>query len=888
VSHTHWDREWYHTAGRFRQRLVALLDAVLERAQGGETFLLDGQSITLLDFLAVRPDREPELRRQLQAGALEAGPWFVLADNLIPSGEAILRNLEAGRRVLGRFGAVPPPVAYCPDTFGHPAVMPAVAAGYGFPVAVVWRGAGGAGHPPTDAFRWLSPDGASVVAHHLPPDGYEYGSALPSSSEAAVNRWRQMRLLFTARNQTGLTLLLNGADHHALQPDIVEAAAALREAAAPDVIVLRSSLTAFGQQLHAIGQSMSLPHVVGELRDSYGYTWTLGGTLGTRAHQKRRNAQLERLLLRDVEPWLALAWLRHPVLRARRPSPSGALTLAQLPALLNVAWQELLETHPHDTLCGCSLDDVARAMEARQDGVRSQGGGLRIAALELALQHDPVQARSRTIAPDAVGPVVIRNRAPYARAGIAELRLVETIGDVVVGPGGADALPVAIGATAGAPPLPGVLVQPLSRRVEHFRRESPQQYPDNDLVRMHRVVAWVPSVPACGLRLLGRGAADATAPTPVRVRERGATIDIRNVSIRITVQDGRVSLEQDGRRLDDVLVVESTSDVGDSYTPALRGAPERLRCVGTQVLHRGPLRAAVRVRWETAVRDVRVDTVLVLDVGSVVLRCDVRGVNRRRDHRLRLVVRTGFADAVTIADAALGPVERVAAVAPATARETVVPTMPMHRWVSQVHDGQHSTLFSDGLAEVESQSGALAITLVRAIGELSRGDLPERPGHAGWPSPTPQAQSLGRFAARLGVMLHADDADARTTTSQAADALLLPLTGETWRDLAVDGALPLADANGESVLVGPELIGNGLEASAITLAQQHDGIMLRAVNLTNAPVPGAWLLPPTGRWLATRCRLDETPIAPAAETESRIDFLAAPHEIVTLLVTVVS
>jgi hypothetical protein len=137
-------------------------------------------------------------------------------------------------------------------------------------------------------------------------------------------------------------------------------------------------------------------------------------------------------------------------------------------------------------------------------------------------------------------------------------------------------------------------------------------------------------------------------------------------------------------------------------------------------------------------------------------------------------------------------------------------------------------------------------------------------------------------------MLHADDADARATTSQAADALLLPLTGETWRDLAVDGALPLADANGESVLVGPELIGNGLEASAITLAQQHDGIMLRAVNLTNAPVPGAWLLPPTGRWLATRCRLDETPIAPAAATESRIDFLAAPREIVTLLVTIVS
>ena len=30
VSHTHWDREWYHPAERFRQRLVALIDETLD------------------------------------------------------------------------------------------------------------------------------------------------------------------------------------------------------------------------------------------------------------------------------------------------------------------------------------------------------------------------------------------------------------------------------------------------------------------------------------------------------------------------------------------------------------------------------------------------------------------------------------------------------------------------------------------------------------------------------------------------------------------------------------------------------------------------------------------------------------------------------------------
>jgi alpha-mannosidase len=35
VPHTHWDREWYHPAGRFRQRLVALVDELLTLPAAG-------------------------------------------------------------------------------------------------------------------------------------------------------------------------------------------------------------------------------------------------------------------------------------------------------------------------------------------------------------------------------------------------------------------------------------------------------------------------------------------------------------------------------------------------------------------------------------------------------------------------------------------------------------------------------------------------------------------------------------------------------------------------------------------------------------------------------------------------------------------------------------
>ena len=108
VSHTHWDREWYHAAGRFRQRLVALVDELLDDPPTeGQSFLLDGQGIVLDDYLDVRPERASELATLLRQGRLEAGPWYVLADELIPSGEALVRNLLAGRDALRALRAEP-------------------------------------------------------------------------------------------------------------------------------------------------------------------------------------------------------------------------------------------------------------------------------------------------------------------------------------------------------------------------------------------------------------------------------------------------------------------------------------------------------------------------------------------------------------------------------------------------------------------------------------------------------------------------------------------------------------------------------------------------------------------------------------------------------------
>ncbi|HEX8943021.1 MAG TPA: hypothetical protein VF785_07790, partial [Gemmatimonadaceae bacterium] len=345
VTHTHWDREWYQPLERFRQRLVTLVDNLLDDPPAvGESFLLDGQSIIVEDYLAVRPERTNELRALLHEGRLEAGPWYVLADELIPGGEALVRNLFAGRRVLRRFGATAPPVLYCPDSFGHPASLPSIAAGFGLATIILWRGYGGPRWPIGDAVRWAAPNGDVVTLYHLPRDGYEFGSHLPTDRASAQARWQRMRAELVPRSTTGVVLVPSGADHHARQPDFRESLAALEQAGLTDD-VHRSTLRQFAERLAAEASTRSLAVVHAELRDSYGYTWTLQGTFATRAHEKRLNAIAGRLLLRDAEPWAALA---ARATRTRRH-------------LVEHAWRTLLAAHPHDTLCGCSIDDVADA-----------------------------------------------------------------------------------------------------------------------------------------------------------------------------------------------------------------------------------------------------------------------------------------------------------------------------------------------------------------------------------------------------------------------------------------------------------------------------------------------------------------------------------------------
>ena len=861
VAHTHWDREWYHPAERFRQRLVALVDELLdEPPRAGESFLLDGQAIVLEDYLDVRPERAAELSALLRDGRLEAGPWYVLADELIPGGEALVRNLLAGRTSVRRLRGEPPPVLYYPNSFGHPAILPELASGFGCALILLWRGYGSERHPPGDVALWRGPSGVTVALYALPPDGYEFGSSLPTDEDAAHRRWQRIRDTLEPRATAGVAVLLNGADHHARQRGQRDAVRALAASAAP-TRVIASSLRAGAAAITTAAERVKPPIVRGELRDSYGHAWTLQGTLGVRASQKRRNAQAERRLVRDVEPWIALL-----------PEGGDAGTRA----LLRACWRTLLRSHPHDTLCGTSIDEVASAMDARLSSVEAQSRGLREDALLALIGHDREAARE--VLQEGRPVVVLRNPAPRPRSGVVELTLSATLAGVAVGPGSAERQ----GTTRRVPAwgVDGMPLQLLSRRERVALTEAPRAYPRADRIVEVRALGWVDEMRGYDAETRAqrrRGAA--RVPDPVRVE--GLALDNGHLRV-IVAPDGEVTLDDtvSGRRVSGLLAFEQRVEVGDLYTPATRDhlAPPRLRRVRT-TLH-GPLRGEVSLDFrlgDTSRGRGRCTVRLQLDAGLAALRIVLDGENHDGDHRLRVLLATDLARAATIADAAFFPVPREALVVPDhdQRHERVVRTAPMHRWVTRFGSEAGVTVFSDGLTEYESlDDGAIALTIFRAVSELSRADLPERPGHAGWPAPTPGAQAIGRYSARLAVALHgADDPRTRDTIEQLADDVLLPMVGETLRYNLLD---PHAAG-------GLELRGEGLAFSAALPAQQGGWAVLRCVNRRDEVAHGEWRI---GRHIteATRAQLDETPTLALHVEGDRVAFDAAPREIVTILV----
>lgn len=817
VPHTHWDREWYRTHEQFRYRLISLVDELLdllERDPAYRHFMLDGQTIVVDDYLEVRPHARARIEKLVREGRLAIGPWHVLPDEWLVSGEALLRNLRVGLAKAQAFGGGMQ-VGYVPDQFGHVGQLPQILAGFGFPAAVLWRGVGA--DVDRTLFHWEAPDGTRLVTVYL-LHGYGNAVNLPTEPEALAARLGGEARALARRSDVSTLLCMNGSDHERPQAGLPRALAAAEASAAGAWTAEIGSLADFVAAVLAEAPS-ALPVHRGELRSGL-RSPLLPGCASARAPQKRREFENDRLLTRYLEP--LAAWVA-----ALGGDPDAER--------IEFAWRVALENHPHDSVCGCSIDEVHEQMETRFDRVAEIAGAhLEVVTSALGERIDAGPGAGPAIAvwnPNAGGRLgvdteieveVSLNAAGAPRA----FHLRRADGTRV--PVAAELLRRAGARHAGVFERRGVLALlpglrrefdslygndiALERRGDRLHArirlgETPDARFDLDAARRRvievlrdesirdvAVETWLPprvrlrfadDLPGHGLRVYRLAAGAGPIPAALRVERRSEGAAIENEYWRVDADaSGRVALvsRRSGVRIEDAVRLVSEGDRGDEYNfDPVPGAAvvEWLERVRVRGLRRGAevllrIEGALRLpqglaasRAERSPRTVRVPVALELRLGAGLDRVDVavRVENGACDHRLRVHLRAPFAaqrfeveSAFEIAERPVAPAaDSFGSLQPA---ETPIGAVPQRSFATLYGDGDLAlSVANRGTAEVEAVretngSGALAVTLLRAVGWLSRPDLALRRGPAGPALATPGAQVPGPHTAELSLRLH--------------------------------------------------------------------------------------------------------------------------------------
>jgi mannosylglycerate hydrolase len=872
IPHTHWDREWYLPDSVFLARLTAVLDDLLPRleAEPDTTFLVDGQTVLLEDYLRIRPEQVERVSELVRAGSLQIGPWYVLADEIVPAGESLIRNLLIGQADAGRLGGRSE-VLYSPDAFGHPAVWPQLAAEFGIHFGVIWRGLGGEPGQERDLYRWRGPDQREVLLYHLPPDGYEIGAALSLDPEQLAAEWSRVRASIVPRAATRHVAVFVGADHHAAHPDI-GGLRALLSALEPDSEVRVSRLSDFFNA--ACSEAAGLPVLNGELRWSYGYTWTLQGVHGTRAPLKRRHALSELALGQLAEPLSALAL--------------GMKGIDRRPALLH-AWRTLVRSQFHDSIAGTTSDAVARRVELRLDDARDLASEISRTSLNDLVGNDPDRARGE---PQITRPrMVLWNPLPRKRGGVIVADLTWFRRDVLVGPPGSRKERIGGGNRPShlMADLEAIGLQELGVRRGKERLDAFRHYPDQDEVDRKRVAFRAPDV--AGLGFLGLTAEEGQLP-PLGGDAWLRRGSMGNELIELSVKAGgglRLMDRRTGQAYPGLLDFESAGDAGDTYTYSpLQG--DRVRRTRGPVrvtpLARGPLVVAMQTEWRMRAgrrgRDLGVvilRLITSLYAGSPIVRCTLEIDNQAADHRLRARIGTGARASGALAGTQFGSIERplVRTSELKYHRETPVPTAPAQRYVAAAVKSRGLAVLNPGFFEYElDQRGDLKITFLRAVGALSREDLPTRRGHAGWPTETPDAQCLGRESLQFAIApVCQADLEQGTRLAELWEDAFLPIQAIWLRQ-----ATPLSLASIDITLEGENLVFSGLKP-----AERGQAMVLRCYNAGAKPTSGAWRFG-TPITKAQRARADEHQLHEIrlGDGGRALPFHAAPHEIVTIMV----
>ena len=843
ISHTHWDREWYMPLELMKLRLVDLIDRCLVTLHDYPEYIfhLDAQTVVLEDYLSVRPGNRELLQKYVREGRLVIGPWYLQNDFYLTSGEATVRNLIEGHKIATEFGNCCK-VGYAPDQFGNISQLPQILADFGIHNFICGRGY--CKHTkdendqpvppkPVAEFEWKGADGTSALAIYM-PFWYNNAQRFSADIEKAKHLAEVNEKMFQDVAHTPYLLLMNGVDHLEAQDDLLPILEQINHEFDDDHVIKQYRMDDYVRQVEEYlkENDVKLTSYQGELR--HGHDWQiLQGTLSSRVYLKQANVKAQDMLECKLEPLYSMMELA---------GMKGVYSLDHF----RYMWKDLMKNHPHDSICGCSRDEIHKHMEDNFERLSDTSNEILRRGMVNAAEHMATNGFS-----DENFILLTANTTESAQSGVVEAYIDIPKSDGYQG--------IEIFDHDGNPVQFGVISK------QDFEKDvfSPINLPGHFPTDRYHIYLYVENIHAFSFKgYIVKNKKQANELMPMLTDTNAA---IENERFKVTVDaNGCISFsdKNTGRVYHDLLDFEEIADPGDSYVfftsdePASYASAYPAKVTVTEKNNYAQTLEITRTMQIPAEYDfaakkrsfhlvpLTLKLSLTLKKGAQQLEIGYTFENTAKDHRVRLIVNSGILTDAMITDI---PFDLVSHTDEDIYCGTMSKVLPNTTLAALENKEAGMAVFTEGTHETEhfSNQGKVAFTLVRSTGVINRvpGSLEEGGGEV-WRCPANQC--LRALSGRFGVTtFNSGEKETLPRKSKAYRIGLLTQLTACDRNKFMTGRTAVQDSMLEEFFFLPDpyqavqipdntplvsVCGNNSYVTALKKAERGDGIILRILN----------------------------------------------------------
>lgn len=702
--HTHWDREWYREFQEFRLRLIEIFDEVLDLLENGNLpcFYFDGQVSALEDYLEIRNDRKSIVKSLIKQKKLFIGPFYCSSDSFLVSGEYLYRNLELGINFAKELGENDF-IAYIADSFGHSKDIHFLLKAFNIKNVCLWRGL-----PDSKAdLTWNGLHVTNLI------QGY-FQDFLHSSlniEQKAKNLKNYLDKI--SEKSSDIILLPIGADHLACCKNIKNIIEQLNNIYNDYQITLDSPFDYFSK-------IKKREKIEGEFLDN-SKTFLLKGVYSSRPYIKLYNAQSQWLLTRIAEPFNAIS--------------SIFFNTKDKQSEINYAYKELIKNQAHDSIYGCTIDEVYNDIVSRYKTVNTIANG--------------VLKRNIRDLSDENGCFTVVNLSNYTYKGKI---IIET----------EKQLPKYLNAV----------------KISSFRGFSDKKLYDindipitEDVTTINKYLVDVNDLMPFSLTNITKD--KICRQTFLKINKNS----IENNFIKVEIKNNKIIVtdKQNNKVYNNFIIINDRADIGDSYNFGALKNDKPLKAVikSFKIKNYKNIKAILNIVFEInipvnsnekgrskKINKCKINCRFILYNQSQIAEIELEWINKSKNHILQIgfnlqknITETISEDLFTSVKRKFNPEYDIYKNIPAAKGiEIKTNVAPLQRFIN----AQNLTVFTKGINEYEVSKNTLYLTILRASGIISNPNNPSRGTPAGPPIETPKLQSLGENHAYLSFSFTSD------------------------------------------------------------------------------------------------------------------------------------